>query len=214
MQRAVLGLGLETTRVHTACHPDESTEWLSTNDRSLGNETRFRRSTQKHGVDMSYQPLSGGIQFREGFVVGVGAYATGLLLTISVALAGLHPQRGLWMQTGGFDVAEYLALYGIIHIPGYGGGLRGELLVNTVVTMFLLVGAGYLASRRASGTPGFRTGASIIFGYLTLVLLSAAVMAAELEGLTPGALTGPVFIAGGLYPVLFGGLGGLIAKIE
>jgi len=94
--------------------------------------------------------MSGGIQFREGFVVGVGAYAVGLLLTISVVLAGLHPKRGLWMQTGGFDVAEYLALYGIIHIPGYGGGLRGELLVNTVLTMFLLVGAGYLHTARES----------------------------------------------------------------
>jgi hypothetical protein len=163
---------------------------------------------------MSYQPLSGGLEIRDGFVVGVGAYATGLLLTISAALTGLHPQRGLWVQTSGFTIPEYLALYGIVHIPGYGGGLRGELLVYTVVTMFLLVGAGYLVARRASETGGFKTGASIIFGYLSLVLLSAAVMAAELEGLTLGALMGPVFIAGGLYPVLFGGLGGLIAKME
>jgi hypothetical protein len=163
---------------------------------------------------MSYQPLSGGLRVREGFVVGVGAYATGLLLTVSVALTGLHPKRGLWMQTGGFEVAEYFALYGIIHIPGYGRALRGELLVNTVLTMFLLVGAGYLVSRRASGAGGFKTGASVIVGYLSLVSLSAVVMAAQLEGLTLGRLVGPVFIAGGLYPVLFGGLGGLIAKIE
>lgn len=166
---------------------------------------------------MSYQPLRNGLQVREGVVIGVGTYLVGLLMTVVVAVTGLHPQRGIWLQTDSFGIPNFLALHAVIHIPGYGGFLGGELLVYTVLTIFLLVGAGYLVSRRAleaGETGGLKAGASIVFGYLLAVACSSVGIAGGIESVALGDLVAPTLIAGGLYPLLFGGIGGLIAEIE
>jgi hypothetical protein len=105
----------------------------------------------------------------------------------------------------------------VVHLPGYGGSLYGELLLNTVLTMFLLVGAGYFLSRRAletGETGGLKAGASITVGYLLAVACGSVGIATGLDTVSLGDLVAPTLIAGGLYPVLFGGIGGLIAEIE
>jgi len=159
---------------------------------------------------MSYQPFRGGVDLGSGALAGAATYLLGVVLTAVVWHTGLHPDRGVWTSTPD-GVADYLTYHAGIHLPGWGGTLRGEVLVYTVVWIYLLVAAGSLVSRRADGG-GFKTGASVAVGYLAGTVLAVLHLTSSLSAVPLSELVVPVAIIGVVYPVLFGGIGGLLAE--
>lgn len=163
---------------------------------------------------MSYQPLRGGFDLRWGTVVGAGTYFLGVLLTAVVWHTGLHPDRGIW-QSGPGGIEDYFIYHGFIHLPGWGGALRGEVILYTVVWIYLLVGAGFVAARRRSAGGSFTAGASVTAGYLAAAVAVTLLLTQVLSAISVplSVLFRPMLIVGVVYPVVFGGVGGALAGI-
>ncbi|WP_435359254.1 hypothetical protein [Haloarchaeobius sp. DFWS5] len=97
-----------------------------------------------------------------------------------------------------------------------GGGL--VQLVYVVVPLFLVV-AGLLAARASGLTDDLANsvlaGALVAVGYLVLVVVGAVLFAASNDGTTLSIPLGnAVVVAGVVYPLLCGGLGGLVAHLS
>lgn len=164
---------------------------------------------------MSYQPMQGGFDLQNGVVGGLAAFATGLAMTVVVVVFGLHPDRGIWQNIPDIGLLEYLALHMIIHIPSYspaGTRLRGELLLYTILVIYILVTAGFLIARRSEDGGGLGHGASIAAGYVVPVVI-VAVLIAQNVPVTLSQLFAPTLVVGVVYPAVFGGMGGAIANL-
>jgi hypothetical protein len=165
---------------------------------------------------MSYQPFRTGYAFRNGVVWGGLTYLAGLALTVVVIVGELHPDRGIWTYQIGGNPIEYVAFHGYLHLPAGQSGLEGELLVYRLLMVYLLVSAGFMLSRRTTDTQwsgGFKTGASLLTGFLPFVLVASALIGVTYDPLTPSDLFTPLFIVGVVYPTVFGGVGGLLAEL-
>jgi len=162
---------------------------------------------------MSYQPLRGGFDLRWGAVVGAGTYLLGVLLTAVVWHAGLHPDRGVW-QSRPEGIEDYFVYHIGIHLPGWGGTLRGEVILYTVVWIYLLVAAGFVVARRRDSGGSFTAGASVAAGYFAAAVLAALLVTQVLLPTVPlSFFTRPMLIVGVVYPLVFGGVGGALAGI-
>jgi hypothetical protein len=103
------------------------------------------------------------------------------------------PDGGLW---GGGDIIDTVGAFGVEYL-------------FAVPILILALGGAIMAIRSGVATPqdGFRTGLKIAVGYIAVVML--ALFVATEGGIAPSPLRA-VVIAGLVYPVVFGALGGLI----
>lgn len=147
-----------------------------------------------------------------GALIGAIAYLLGLGFVLSVEYLGLHPESGIWMRE--FSGAEYLVLHAGAHLPVWGREIHSELLVYTVLLMYLLVIAGFVTTRMV-GTrtdDAFRTGGSVVFGYLPATFAGNLYALVALDAITATQLFAPTLIVGFFYPIIFGGAGGALAN--
>lgn len=159
---------------------------------------------------MAYPPSRASGRLSVAAVGGTLAYLLGVALLVAVGRSGLHPGRGVWARE--FAGAEYLVLHAGVHLPVW-DGLRTELLVYTVVVACLLVLGGFLVTRSVGTKDGasFRTGASIVVGYLPATLVGSASVAVSLDAVTTTQMVAPALLVGACYPIVLGGFGGKLA---
>ena len=107
-------------------------------------------------------------------------------------------------------VANYLGVPRVNLISKQGG----LFTILFVLPPIVLVGAGYLAATTGP-TSGYRgedlAGTSIIFGYLLCCIAGGLLFTFQRPTVGP-ALASTLFIAGGVYPLVFGFLGGRLAR--
>ncbi|ELY57011.1 hypothetical protein C493_09293 [Natronolimnohabitans innermongolicus JCM 12255] len=95
-------------------------------------------------------------------------------------------------------------------------------LAYTLVPVCLLVGAGYLVARGASDNEttaedGLKVGASVVVGYLPLVLVGTTLFEVSEDvfdaTFTAGPATGSaVLLAGLAFPIVLGAIGGYLSQ--
>ncbi|WP_435359255.1 transporter [Haloarchaeobius sp. DFWS5] len=145
-----------------------------------------------------------------------------LLLRGAVALIRANVPD--WMVTGMLVYnVHYVDLFydgrliaGYVNVFDFAGG--GLITLVHLVPPLLLFGAGFLAARTTglagTASTAATSGALVFAGYLLLVLISAPLFAYSAG---PASLSVPVvnavIIAGLVYPVVFGALGGLTASL-
>lgn len=153
-----------------------------------------------------------------GALTGAIAYLLGLGFVLSVQYLGFHPESGIWMRE--FTGAESLILHAGAHLPVWGGEIHFELLVHTVLLMYLLVLAGFVTTRMvgtskdesSSSEVALRTGGSIVFGYLPATFAGNLYALVALDAITATQLFAPTLLVGVFYPIIFGGAGGALAN--
>lgn len=163
---------------------------------------------------MSTRQSQQGVDVETGAIYGAGAYIVGLIISI------------IAVET---EIIDELAFYGAIDFEGYllaqqavhelniitSGDFISEFLPLTVVMIIVLVAAGYLAASR-EGTPrdgeGLTNGAAIVIGYLAVALVATIILFVQFDDAdtTDALLT--LIVTGIVYPVVFGGIGGLVAE--
>jgi len=170
--------------------------------------------------------------FGRGAVVGALAYVVGYLLTylwqvnaVRETLSGLNALISL---LGGETIPAWKAVgwvfYGAhvvpirIPTPGAGSGLRSLIgnggaptLLYVVPPLVLLVAGATVAYWAAVETPGegLRAGVTIASAYFVLVVLGVFLFQYAMGDVTVGSdLARSVVLAGVVYPVGFGAIGG------
>ena len=171
-----------------------------------------------------------------GAVLGAAAYVVGYLVAyvwsssaVSEALRGVNAVSQVlsigtipsWKAVGWLF---YDAHFARTKVPGLGGATSispidalgdGQFAALYVIVPLLLVIAGAIAGRTGP-TPDVAVprGAAIVIGYLPLAVIGIAVTAFRIPGVDArigiDALTG-VALAGLVYPLVFGAIGGGIA---
>lgn len=165
-----------------------------------------------------------------GTVGGLGAFLVGYFVTW--ILAGTRASGTVVGGVFGGAVPDWRALLWVFFDSHFVGtrtpqvfGPDGELLarpylVDTVGTLgleflylvpvVLTLAAGALAAFGVARTPreGFRAGLTVVVGYLVAVLVGLFV--ASSGGVGPSPIRALV-VAGFVYPLVFGGLGGFLA---
>ena len=160
-----------------------------------------------------------GLPVREGLTVGAAAYLGGMVLTfLFFQLAG--------GQTASLANAAPLAtsayFWSVLH--GWLGLVTGSVtaLLFSLVPGLALAATGYVLARRSADSTrsGFRRGATVTAGYLSVFLVTYGYIFARaafsdvsggLGGVNPLAIVLPLTFTGLLFPVAFGGLGGYLA---
>lgn len=163
---------------------------------------------------MSYQ-TNVGIDMEQGAVYGAGAYVIGLIITIIGVEAELINELGIY-QIFGFE--GYLFAQQIVHELRIinNGEFISEFLPMTIVMALLLVGAGYTVASQAGGrqsTGGPKAGGSITVGYFAMAVVATIFLILSSDPDTVDMIIS-LLVTGVLYPVVFGGLGGLIAQSQ
>lgn len=173
--------------------------------------------------------MSGGtfenVPLRRGAITGAGAFLGGAALVFFfMQLAG--GVLGALSSTAPIGTAAfgYSALHGwpALYDPSV------VVLLLGLIPAVILLAAGYSAASQTSGTPGtgFERGTSVVVGYLAVTVLSIGYFFVRLQSMAGGAgssgslTSGTDFVGLGflvlftgiLFPLLFGGLGGLIAE--
>lgn len=153
---------------------------------------------------------SNDLPINAGAGVGAAAWVVGVVVTFIVGQLGIS--QVLSLIIGFAPLQGSLAAYSGLHtwfISGLGGG--GLFAVLMLIPILLLVGAGfYLASQNRSDN-GFATGASIAVGYLAMTVLGVVLLMVMGSEMGIVDLIINVAVAGIVFPVLFGGIGGLVA---
>lgn len=182
------------------------------------------------------------LQVGRGAVAGVGAWVAGYVLTYLLradsirqsfatnVLAFLTDDPVTWKLVGWLFFNEHLVS---VSIPGILGRTSLNALTDAenpaaVALLFLppvlLVVAGALAAHdgarddtspagSADRTDAAMAGGSVVAGYLPLALVFAVVTRITVGGSTGGPdLLTAVVLAGVVYPVAFGAIGGLIGR--
>lgn len=168
----------------------------------------------------------------EGAVGGAGAYLLGYLLTYlwkaqeyRDAFARIQPLVELfggetpapwkiigWLYYSAHFVESRVAVGPVTAYVDLVAQGEGNLQVLYVVPPLLLLVAGYLVARRTD-TPetvanGAQAGVSVVIGYLVLVIVG--VFAFQVSGSGPDFVPS-LLLAGVVYPLVFGSIGGAIA---
>ncbi|WP_430503982.1 transporter [Haloparvum sp. PAK95] len=177
-----------------------------------------------------------------GVVAGIVAYALGYLVTyVSQGDAVEEQLRGfnfladlfggepvpIWQGVGWLFYNAHLVR---TRIPGLGGprsenfiaaGDDGTLTLLYFVPVLALFAAGFAVARLAGSaddatdpTTGAVDGAAVVLGYLPLAVVGLLVFSYAVGdgAIEPDPITG-VALAGILYPVVCGGLGGAVAAV-
>lgn len=205
--------------------------------------TRDESQYAETDIRADYGLFSGVTTFFLGFAVTYAWVASEVESALSganavVALFG-EATIPTWKAVGWvFYNAHLVAL----EIPMPGGAVSRDLIAAEggsvglyLVPPVLLTLAGWLVARTAydlggsrvglpatdaddgssvSVTDGARAGAAIVVGYLLVAVAGAFALSADAFGATVGPdLLGAAAVAGLLYPVLFGALGGAVAVV-
>jgi len=177
---------------------------------------------------MSYQ-RNNSIDVVDGAIFGAGAYVVGALVTLIATVAGgtaaaaNAPVReatagvGTIVNYGGVSgsLFAHLWVHELSVVTEF--GLATHLLPYTFIVLGLLLAAGYVVATLSSSyqsNAGFKHGASIAIGYFPLAVLAtvfAGVGVGEVELVAIDSLL-TLVVTGIVYPVVFGGLGGLLSK--
>ncbi len=157
----------------------------------------------------SYQQSDAGVPTLLATALGAFAYIVGLLLTVITTEIGLP--IGLEVS-GSFE--GYLIIQFWIHELSIitDGSFITDFVPLAVLMAMLLTGTGYLVARANGGQKAVISGAAISIGYFIIAALSLAFIAVRFEGLLIGQLLIGLIVTGVVYPVLFGGIGGALAK--
>lgn len=182
-------------------------------------------------------PDDGGLGDRlplvRGGLAGAGAYLVGYLLTYLLAgervresaLTGLLDffagEPTTWKVVGWLFYNAHMVS---VVVPGFAGSRTVDLLAEAggratllyLVPPLLLTAAGVLAARdggERDAAAGAKAGATAVLGYLPLAVLGAFVFTVQAGGATirPDVVTA-LALAGLLYPVAFGALGGALGS--
>lgn len=189
-------------------------------DRGAESSTAADRSTGGGGI-----PVFGGVLY------GVLAVVAGWIGVVAVFFRRLPNEMSVDDFTAGEYLVEQFAwLFYNAHtvditqsVPNQNGSAEpfnllewyqvGELWhFQAIPAVLLFVGGFLLARNRPTPKSGFRAGAAISYGYLPLV-----VGGAYFSEITEGSMSvGPeiqsaILIAGCAFPLVFGGLGGVVA---
>lgn len=144
--------------------------------------------------------------FESGAAVGAGVWVVGAVLTFIIAK--LNISLGLSIVAALSPIAGTLWAYQAIH-SWFAIGLSG-FAVFTIIPIVLLIGAGfYVASQ--SQEQGFLAGAAVAGGYFAVTVLAAVLVLVMTPGTDIAQLLISLVIAGVVFPVVFAGLGGVIA---
>ncbi|SNZ03199.1 hypothetical protein SAMN06269185_0215 [Natronoarchaeum philippinense] len=184
---------------------------------------------------MSYTDRTDGRTIGIGALTGVAAYLGGYLVTyvsmrssVEERLSGFNAVAELF---GGDPIPAWKAVGWLFYnshfvettIPTFGGTQTQNFVANAdggsmallfLVPPLLLLGAGVAAaafSGARSAADGARTGAGVVAGYLPLAVLGILVFGYAVgEGqIGPDAITA-VLLAGVVYPLAFGSVGGAL----
>lgn len=167
------------------------------------------------------QTGSSAIDWQQAVVVGLVAWLAGVVITFLIGQAGLN--QGLSFILAFAPIAGSFLMYLAFQSWFATGGLgaAGGLAVFTLLPIVILLLAGYY--RASQGGPadagdGFRLGASITAGYLVGAILSIVVALVMLGGSGSSGLQLnadtiiSLVVAGIVFPVVFGGVGGAVAS--
>lgn len=150
------------------------------------------------------------VPIETGASVGAGAWVAGVVLTFVVGQLGLS--QALSLIIGFAPLRGTLSAYSAFHtwfLSGTGGSM---FLVFTLIPIVLLVGAGFFVASNNRASNGFATGASVAVGYLAMTVLSIVLLfVLGSGGVQIVDLLISIVLAGVVFPVVFGGLGGLAA---
>ena len=177
---------------------------------------------------MAYQS-SNSVDAVEGAVFGGGAYVVGVVVTLLATVLRSTPAVAnvpiRETSAGAATIVDYGGFTGYLfaHLWIHELSLLTEftvatnLLPFTVIIAALLVVAGYIVASLSSGyrsPAGFKHGASIAIGYFPLALLATLVVGVGIEEISLISLDSllTLVVAGVVFPVVFGGLGGLLSK--
>lgn len=146
-----------------------------------------------------------------GITSGVAAWITGLVVTFVVAITQIN-----------------IGLYFLVRIAIVEGTLLGYIGLHTwflsefvdivwlsIIPVGLLVLSGFSLAPGSSGGPakGFKDGAKVTAGYLVMTIVAVGFLLTSSPFLqVDGDLIVNVLVAGVVFPVVFGGLGGALAE--
>lgn len=165
-------------------------------------------------MDMS-QTVGENLPIRRGAAAGAIAWIVGIVGTYALAT----------LEVWGEFVARFvsqapitisLGLYLDIHSWFYTSQFTVDYLLYTVIVIVLLLAAGFTTAyggRQSSPAQGFAHGATVAVGYLALLIVTVVVMTVfgTDSGGTDMDTIVQLLLAGIVYPVVFGGIGGVIA---
>lgn len=180
--------------------PSNSVDFLSIHDDTTGMSSVHANSTSL-GDETA-------VDIRAGLQYGTGAYLLTLFIAVVAAqltwpdsLSGLASLGGEgWLLTQFYIHDLGLSSDGLFDV---------NLLAWTAITAVVLVGAGYLSARETTGGP--EQGGAIAIGYL---LCASVALAAIYTQVTPPLVEMILafLVVGILYPLVLGGVGGLLAR--
>lgn len=164
----------------------------------------------------------------EGALFGAGAYVVGLVvMLIATILRGTPAAANVpagETTTGIATIVDYGGFSGYLfaHLWVHELSLLTEiefalhLLPFTFFIILLLVAAGAVVTSINTGyrsTGGFKHGASIIIGYFPLAVLATVAVGVGINDIQLLSLDSilTLFVAGIVYPAVFGGIGSLLA---
>lgn len=171
-----------------------------------------RQQSQTGGVNQQSQTDT--VNLQTAALYGAGAYAIGLVLTI------------LAVET---EIIDELAFYQLLDFEGYllaqlvshelniltDGSFFNELLPMAVLMAILLIAVGYFAASQYEyqrDGDGAKTGAAIAIGYLAAAVVAVVIIFIQTDDVDTTETVLTLFVTGIIYPVVFGGIGGLLAE--
>lgn len=176
---------------------------------------------------MSADSMTDELPIGAGAAAGIAAWVLTYLITYLVtasdfrnSLFGQFTDVPVWKSVGWvFFNAHFVET--VFEIPIFGGsgsfigGDDGFTVLLYIVPVLLLLGAGLIVGRyggapRLNAGRAALAGATLTVGYLVLSIIGVVLF--PTENVTPDAVTA-VLLAGIVYPLLFGGVGGFIAHI-
>lgn len=161
---------------------------------------------------------TGGSSAVKGLTNGAAAWVAGLFITFVVGVLGLS--FGLSFLINVAPVVGTIAGYFSLHLSA----LNSVSIVFVLLPAGLLVASGYHVAANSPG-PGFVQGASVAIGYFAAALLSVGILVVVGVGNSSGqssavstetvlSLAVDLVVAGLLFPVAFGGLGGVLGSSD
>lgn len=162
-------------------------------------------ATRNRGVPTVIGALGGAIAFVVGVLVTFLVGSLGLNETIEFLISVTLVDGSIW----GYTVFHQWPLV-------LGNGTTDSFLVWAIVPIVILLGSGYWAVAQTRRGNGFLTGASVAIGYFVLTVLAFLYLVflagdAQVTFELGVDLVVAILITGVVFPVVFGGIGGLIA---
>ncbi|MDY6764729.1 MAG: hypothetical protein SV377_03445 [Halobacteria archaeon] len=162
---------------------------------------------------MSFRGRGTEIALRKAIIYGFGAYLLGYVVTFLL----VFQQEGSTIEGLETDLWHlvwriFYGSHGVIENTLSWTRMEGTYNLLYLIPPLLLVVSGFLVAR-SGGVTGLRgsirAGVTVVVSYFALALVGALVMFYT-GGSSPDIL-GSVLVVGLLYPILFGGVGGIFA---